>query len=181
MSNSPSSEGSLWALLPLPPRWTCPIFLLVLIRILYPQQLFVCVFNRYPIQFYAAIEVIEVHCGLSPLLAAGAVDRRVIKSAGKRACARASLRIAVVGFTCVLAYAVPKLSLVIALFGALFGGMIELVLPPLLYLAWCPSADQGGGRKPRGVVLVNWIALIAGIAAVIGGTAQALVSIIHSM
>lgn len=136
-------------------------------------------FNRYPIQFYAAIEVIEVHCGLSPLLAAGAVDRRLIKSEGKRACARASLRIAVVGFTCVLAYAVPKLSLVIALFGALFGGMIELVLPPLLYLAWCPSADQG--RKPRGVVLVNWVALIAGVAAVIGGTAQALVSIIHSM
>jgi hypothetical protein len=29
--------------------------------------------------------------------------------------------------------------------------------------------------------LVNWVALTAGVAAVIGGTAQALVSIIHSM
>ena len=121
-----------------------------------------------------------MHCGLSPLLAAGGVDHRMIKSVGRLAAARASLRIFVVGCTCMLAYAVPKLSLVIALFGALFGGLIELVLPPLLYLAWRPSCEQGI-VKPRWEVLVNRVALVAGLAAVIGGTEQAVISIIHSM
>ena len=43
-------------------------------------------------------------------------------------------RFCIVLCTFTVAVLVPKLGPVIALFGALFGGTIELILPPALYL-----------------------------------------------
>jgi amino acid permease len=87
--------------------------------------------HRYPIQFFAAIEVIEYHCGLS---SHDAGHGRLGRRPKSMRVVRVLLRVAVVSCTMVLAYAVPKLSLIIALFGAVFGGMIELILPPMLFL-----------------------------------------------
>jgi hypothetical protein len=88
---------------------------------------------------------------------------------------RVLLRVAVVSCTMVLAYAVPKLSLIIALFGAVFGGMIELILPPMLFL--CDSNNP----KTSTEVVLNRGLLIVGVGAVVGGAIQATVSIVESL
>mmetsp|Transcript_31787 Transcript_31787/g.83278 ORF Transcript_31787/g.83278 Transcript_31787/m.83278 type:complete len:616 (+) Transcript_31787:264-2111(+) len=131
----------------------------------------VTVAMTYPIQFFAAIEVLELHVGLSSRCDHWAILRG--QPAARRA-ARVALRCATVTATMILAYAIPKLSLIIALFGAVFGGMIELILPPLLLL--CDSGHATSAHE-RGL---NRVLLVVGLVAVLGGTAQAIYSIVVS-
>eukprot|EP00038_Savillea_parva_P004272 m.135887 g.135887 ORF g.135887 m.135887 type:complete len:662 (+) comp11425_c0_seq1:135-2120(+) len=130
----------------------------------------VTVAMTYPIQFYAAIEVIEYHCRLS----ARAGHRRVLNGRRRvRRGVRIFLRAVIVTMTMVLAYAIPKLSLIIALFGALFGGLIELVLPPLLVL-WDPTEEPTARER-----MLNCVLLVVGLTAVVGGAVQAVINIVH--
>ena len=55
-----------------------------------------------------------------------------------------------------------------ALFGALFGGTIELVLPPALYLL-----DTLATQQERRVLTMNVVLLVVGVAAVASGTFSA--------
>ena len=128
----------------------------------------------YPVQFYAAIEVLEEKVGLSdhPAHSAGQPMSAVPRSR-LRWFKMAGFRLLIVLCTFAVAASVPKLGPMIALFGALFGGSIELILPPALYLL----SNVGSGK--RALLAANWGLLLCGVAAVLAGTicaAQALVA-----
>lgn len=74
-----------------------------------------------------------------------------------------------------LAYCIPKLSLIIALFGAMFGGMVELVLPPLLLLCHRSVPTTANERA------LNRVLLVVGGSVVLACTIQAAVKIFQTM
>ena len=112
----------------------------------------------YPVQFFAAVEVLEGRVGL--LDKPGDVHAMLSRQRAKQA----AFRVLVVLFTFAVAFIVPKLGPMIALFGALFGGTIELMLPPLLFLA------SGVGRGQTRALATNAALLAVGVAAVGSGT-----------
>ena len=125
----------------------------------------VAVAMTYPLQFYAAIEVIEDLFDIGHHPTKNAPPVAMIRT--KRVVIRAVL----VALTLCVAVGIPKLNLVIAFFGALFGGSIELVLPPLLF-ALDKGCREKGMLRPRYVF--NFALLVLGLAATLGGTGQAL-------
>lgn len=102
----------------------------------------VTVLLTYPLQLFSAVEVLEQRMKL------GETDTDTYESENgthdhvsenrRRLCGRRRevlrtiMRLVTVGVTLLVAVSIPNLGHVIALFGALFGGMVELVLPPLL-------------------------------------------------
>lgn len=122
----------------------------------------------YPVQFFAAIEVLEHKVGLSdhPAHAAQAQLTGVPRSR-KRWMKQVGFRLLVVLATFAVAVLVPKLGPIIALFGALFGGTIELILPPALYLL----SNVGAGKKPT--LAITWTLLVVGLGAVLIGSYSA--------
>ena len=123
----------------------------------------------YPLQFYAAIEVIENLFGIGNHPATK--DCPPVAMIGTK---RMVIRAVLVACTLCIAVGIPKLNLVIAFFGALFGGSIELVLPPLLF-----AVDKGcreeGMLRPRYVF--NLVLLVLGLVATLSGTGQAFANI----
>lgn len=122
----------------------------------------------YPLQFYAAIEVLEKKVGLADDPAAEGLGLPTAPQQPRgRQLKAAGFRFAVVLCTFAVAALVPKLGPMIALFGALFGGAIELILPPALYLI----SNVGAGR--RSLLAINWSLLVVGVGVVIVGTYSA--------
>lgn len=127
----------------------------------------VAVAMTYPVQFYAAIEVLEAHFHLD------SHSTRVSKVVKYKKSKRFVLRLLAVLLTLAVAVAIPNLGIVIAFFGSLFGGMIALVLPPLLYL--CNNRPSSRGRA-----VFNFFCLVVGVVTCIGGTIQAAINIADS-
>lgn len=129
----------------------------------------IAVAMTYPLQFYAAIEVIEDLFGIGNH--PGTTDGPPVAMLGTK---RMVIRAVLVACTLCIAVGIPKLNLVIAFFGALFGGSIELVLPPLLFAVDKGCREQGMLR-PRYVF--NLVLLVVGLVATLSGTGQALANI----
>lgn len=115
----------------------------------------------YPVQFFPAIEVLERRVGIT-----GAGHDRARPSYVKSML----FRMLIVLGTFAFAFSVPKLGPIIALFGALFGGTFELLLPPTLFLLSCRKHDTGFTRA----AMMNSGILVVGIAVVVAGTVNAL-------
>eukprot|EP00040_Diaphanoeca_grandis_P033285 m.203623 g.203623 ORF g.203623 m.203623 type:complete len:421 (+) comp32857_c0_seq1:356-1618(+) len=123
----------------------------------------------YPMQAYAAVEVLERKLQIrDPVIedtaeevtpTSGAVTGRRTKQIIFRTC--------LVVATAVLAGSVTQLGLIVSFFGSVNGSLIALILPPIL---------DNYARKnaaPR-ATLVNWITIVFGT---LGGTAGAMICI----
>eukprot|EP00040_Diaphanoeca_grandis_P022848 m.123457 g.123457 ORF g.123457 m.123457 type:complete len:495 (+) comp28990_c0_seq1:349-1833(+) len=127
----------------------------------------IAVAMTYPVQFFAAIEVLEHHFHLD------SHSTRVAQVVKHKKTKRFALRTVAVLLTMSIAIAIPNLGIVIAFFGSLFGGMIAMVLPPALYIL-------NGRPSSTGRSVFNFISLIVGLAVCIGGTIQSAINIADS-
>jgi proton-coupled amino acid transporter len=152
----------------------------------------------YPIQFFAAAEVLENNLGIGRGAegAEGATPK--IEGAdgedgedGERLSGwedakeppiislsaldlkRIGLRTLLVLSTGTVAVLIPHLGLVIALFGSINGAALALILPPIL-------AIGSGHAKQHGTVVANWAFMIFGLVGSLAGTVDAAQKLINA-
>eukprot|EP00039_Didymoeca_costata_P024702 m.11182 g.11182 ORF g.11182 m.11182 type:complete len:418 (+) comp4392_c0_seq1:289-1542(+) len=123
----------------------------------------------YPIQSFAAFEVLEQKLGIR----SGNNNKLQEALSGSLPTGRIKqifFRIILVFITAIAAYSIPNLGQVVSLFGSVNGSVIALVLPPLLDLYSCPGATTLHRA-------LNWITLVFGA---VGGVAGTLV-VVHNI